>query len=285
MNEAPRVRSASSTRRPQRRAHRASATRGAAQGRRRDSGPSLSRAAQASACSRAGTGRSASRRPSASRHAPVGESRAPADVAGQAQRVEHRRLIAVDAVRQDRAAPTASAASSKPSSASRTARSPSMPVRRLAGSTCCHANRNRMKSDGLTGSISARAGAGCSVQRMDPREQAAVTPFQKGSPLWRSGRAAPGPHPRARAAPRSARPRRRCPSTSASACCRGRSGDRQAAAQESDGSRPSRLHDPRGARRRRIDRRRCAHRVGVNGAQFRQALGRHTNSECRMWNG
>ena len=32
-----------------------------------------------------------------------------------------------------------------------------MPLSRCAASTCCHANRNRMKSAGLTGSISARS--------------------------------------------------------------------------------------------------------------------------------
>ena len=38
-----------------------------------------------------------------------------------------------------------------------TSRSPSSPVSRVAGSTCCHAKRKRMKSAGLTGSISARS--------------------------------------------------------------------------------------------------------------------------------
>jgi hypothetical protein len=36
-------------------------------------------------------------------------------------------------------------------------RSPSSPVSLLRSSTCCHVKRNRMKSAGVTGSISARS--------------------------------------------------------------------------------------------------------------------------------
>ena len=51
----------------------------------------------------------------------------------------------------------APAASSNPSSIARISRRPSIPVSRAAGSTCCQANRKRMKSAALTGSISARS--------------------------------------------------------------------------------------------------------------------------------
>ena len=50
----------------------------------------------------------------------------------------------------------AAASSSNPSSMPSTARRPSSPLRRLDASTCCQAKRKRMKSAGLTGSISAR---------------------------------------------------------------------------------------------------------------------------------
>jgi len=50
----------------------------------------------------------------------------------------------------------AAAGSSNPSSCAMISRRPSTPMRRDAGATCCQAKRNRMKSAGLTGSISAR---------------------------------------------------------------------------------------------------------------------------------
>ena len=106
------------------------------------------------------TTRSASRRRAAS-GSPVLPCRTrrrkprPPDLASQAQHVQHRRVVAIDAGRQHGPFPGCGGQLE----AVQRRDDGSQPVdsdKRLDGSTCCHAKRNRMKSAGLTGSISAR---------------------------------------------------------------------------------------------------------------------------------
>ena len=158
----------------------------------------------------------------------------PADLAGQAQHVEHRRLVAVEPRRQHRALPRA-AASSKPSSCATTSRRPSRPVSRRDGSTCCQREQEAHEV-GRADRLDLRAQA---VERvaMDAREQRAVAPLESSASDRRARREPAAQHDalglRARAAPR----RRRAsatPSESASAAAVVGPGNRQPAAQQLD---------------------------------------------------
>ena len=132
------------------------------------------RAAHASACSRRNSAIGVAPTIWVASRAGRGQPR-PADLAGQAQRVEHRRLVAVDAVGQD-ARSQASAASSKPSSdvedgaqsveAGQAARRRDVLPREQEAHEVGRADRLDLGAQ--------------AVQRvaMDPRQQPAVAPFR-----------------------------------------------------------------------------------------------------------
>ena len=204
---------------------------------------------------RAGTARSASPAPAASASvARRGREPRPADLAGEAEHVEHRRLVAVDARRQDRALPRAGRAARSRRACATTSRSPSSAGQPVDGVDVLPREQEAHEV-GRADRLDLRAQA---VQRvaMDAREQRAVAPFERRvgrAPAREARRAGRRLRLRARAAPR-----RRPPTSIAERRGERRGGrradDRQPAAQQLDDRVVARPRS-RGARRRRRDRR------------------------------